>query len=130
VTAVDDQPGSPDVGGQRRVLGQDLATRDADPVVRRRDVDDVGRVDVDRDVGGPQDLGVGPGLRLLPVLRVAEEELNQVGTALARLGQRVGFFGVRTHVGADQRDGLGHAVEPRGLPPKGDRSVTPRRNRR
>jgi len=54
MAAVHDQPAGAD---RRRCLGvlvQDLPARDADLVVRRRDVDDVGRVHVEREAAVPQ----------------------------------------------------------------------------
>ena len=51
VTAVHHEPGGADLGGRVQVLLQELAARDADPVVRRRDVQHVRGVDVERDPG-------------------------------------------------------------------------------
>ena len=56
VAAVDDQALGADLGGGVHVLLEQLAARDPDPVVRGRDVDEVGRVDVEVDAGR---LGVG-----------------------------------------------------------------------
>jgi hypothetical protein len=47
VTAVHDQTLGADGGGRVHVLLQQLAARDPDPVVGRRDVDDVGGVHVE-----------------------------------------------------------------------------------
>ena len=54
VPAVHDQPLGADLGRRRRVLGQQLAAGDADPVVRRGDVEPVGRVHVEVDPGLPR----------------------------------------------------------------------------
>jgi hypothetical protein len=102
VTAVDHETLGADLGGERGVLREQLAARDADAVVRGGHVDDVRRVDVEVDARG---LGVGPQPggaprvghgRGLPALRVAEEELGQVSAAGPRLGERVGLVDVGT----------------------------------
>ena len=82
VAAVDDDALGADLGGGRQVLLEQLAAGDADAVVEARDVDRVGRVDVEVD---PRSLRVGlergrpagvPDDRPLVALRVAEEELR------------------------------------------------------
>ena len=96
-----------------------LRDRDADPVVGRGDVDDVGRVDVEVDA---RRLGVGPepvgpagvaDLGALVALRVAEEELHVRRLAGRRLGDRVGLL----DVGADPEPSFSHALHPRTRPP-------------
>ena len=83
VAAVHDQPLRADRRGGVHVLLEQLAGRDPDPVVRRRHVDDVRRVDVEVDPGrlgvGPQAVRAAgvPDLGALVALRVAEEELHQ-----------------------------------------------------
>src|SRR3712207_9574805 len=64
-----------------RSLRQDLAARDADLRVGRRDVDEVRRVHVEHGVAVAQQVGVGARVRLLPALRVTEEELDEVRAA-------------------------------------------------
>ena len=66
MSAVDDQPPRPDRRGGVEVLLEQLAGRDADAVVGRRDVDDVRRVDVEAD---PRGLGVGPQRLRAPAYR-------------------------------------------------------------
>ena len=82
-----------------RVAGvlQDLARRDAHPVVRRRDVDQVRRVHVQRHARRLQRLGVLARFGLLPALRVAEEELHHVGAVGLRRGQGIVLVDVRTN---------------------------------
>ena len=79
VAAVHDDRGGADLG--RRVAGvlQDLARRDPHPVVRRCDVDQIGRVHVDRQGRGLELCGVVARFGRLPALRVAEEDLHDVG---------------------------------------------------
>ena len=105
VAAVHDQA----LGAQRRrrvdVLLEQLARRDPDPVVRGGDVDDVGRVDVEVDPGRrrvvaqPLEPAGVPDLGPLVALRVAEEELHQVGLAGLRLRDRVLLLDVRADPG-------------------------------
>jgi hypothetical protein len=78
-----------DVG--RRVAGvlQDLARRDPHPVVRRRNVDQIGRVHVDRQRRGFERCGVVARLGRLPALRVAEENLDHIGVFGRGCGQRI-----------------------------------------
>ena len=59
------------------VAEQQLAARDADAVVERRDVDQVGRVDVDVDVRRRAAPRRRPRLGRLVALRVGEEELHR-----------------------------------------------------
>ena len=116
VTAVDDQPLRADLGRGVHVLLEELAARDADPVVRRGHVDDVGRVDIEIDAGllgaGLESgcaLGVGHH-RALVGLRVAEEELHQARAARGRLGDGVGLV----YVGTDRNShgpSLGRGID-------------------
>ena len=77
VTAMDDQAAGPDLGRGVHVLLEQLARGDPDAVVGRRDVDDVGRVDVQPDACrlrvGTQRLRTAgvPDLGALVALRVA-----------------------------------------------------------
>jgi hypothetical protein len=107
VPAVHDQALGADLGCRSRLVLEDLAAGDADPVVRRGDVHQVGRVHVEVEVGrlgsgaqggrptGVRDLGA------LPALRVTQEELREVGAARGRLGDRV----LLVDVGADPQPG-------------------------
>jgi hypothetical protein len=52
VAAVDDEPLRPDVRSGFGVLEQELAAGNPDPVIGRRDVEPVGRVDVDLEIRG------------------------------------------------------------------------------
>ena len=103
VSAVHDQGLRPDIGGRRRVLAEQLAAGDADAVVGRRDVEDVRRVDVDGEVGAADGVGVRVLDRLLPALRVGEEELDGLRAVGRGGGQRVG----RVDVGPDGHAGGG-----------------------
>ena len=68
----------------------------------RRDVEDVGRVDVEVDAGGRGVGAQGGGppayatVGRLPALRVAEEELHEVGPAGGGLRERVDLVDVGT----------------------------------
>ena len=106
---MDDQRLSADLRRRIDVLLEQLAAWDANPVVGRRDVDEIGSVDVQIDTGrlsvGAQRGGaalVGDH-RSFVALRIAEEELRQVGLADARLRDRVGLL----HVSSDT-----HGPEP------------------
>ena len=88
MTAVDDHAQGADGCGGRGVLGQQLAARDADAVVGRRDVEHVRRVDDDHDVALHERVGVRPWFRALVALRVGQEDLHAVGVHLRRAGQR------------------------------------------
>ena len=97
-------PLAPISAGGRQVLLEQLAAGDADAVVEARDVDRVGRVDVEVDA---RRLGVGlerrgaagvPDHGALLALRVAEEELRERRAARLRLGDRVLLVDVRTDV--------------------------------
>ena len=83
-----------------QVLLEQLAARDADAVVGRRDVDRVGRVHVEVDAGrlgaGLERRGAAGELhdRPLVALRVAEEELAQRGPPGGGLRHRVGLVDV------------------------------------
>ena len=102
VTAVHDDALDADLGGLVQRLLQQLAARDPDPVVQRRDVQHVRRVHVEIDSvrGRPLTQRLGPvgvrHLRALPPLRIAEEELDQVRTPVRGLRQRVVLIDVRT----------------------------------
>ena len=100
VAAVHDDALGADLGRRGEVLLEQLAAGDADPVVRRRDVDRVGRVHVEVDAGIgrrlPQRRGTAGELhdRPLVALRVAEEELAQRGPPGGGLRHRVGLVDV------------------------------------
>ena len=102
VAAVHDDALGADLGRGGEVLLEQLAARDADAVVGRRDVDRVGRVHVEVGAGRlgglPQCFGAALELhdRPLVALRVAEEELAQRGPACGGLGHRVGLVDVPT----------------------------------
>ena len=53
-------------------------------------VEDVGRVDVDREIGFPNLGGVRMLDRGLPALRIGEEELDRSRVGGGRRGQRIG----------------------------------------
>jgi hypothetical protein len=98
VTAVHDHRGRVDLGGRVARLLQDLARRNADAVVGRRHIDQIGRVNIQRDGRRLERLGVVTRLRLLPALRVAEEELHRVRAVHLRGRQRV----VVANMGTDE----------------------------
>jgi hypothetical protein len=104
VTAVHDQPLRCDLHGRFGVLGQQLAARDADAVVQRGHVEHIGRMDVDRQAAGFQRCGLWVLGRLLPTLRVGQEELDDLGAHISSGAQRIG--------GVDVRPDCWHAVEP------------------
>jgi hypothetical protein len=87
VARMDDHSGRADLRSALERALQDLAGRDAHPIVRRRDVDEVGSVHVDRHVAGAELLCVGPGWRLLPRLRLPDEHLQAFGLYGCRLLQ-------------------------------------------
>jgi hypothetical protein len=126
VAAVHDQALGPDRRRGRRLVGEDLAAGDADPVVGRGDVDEVGRVHVEVDPGllrGCTQRGRAPvvrDLRSLPALGVAEEELREVRAAGGRLGDRVDLV----DVGTDSQRGRA------GSRRRHDPTLTPRSDRR
>ena len=94
---------------RRRVAGllEDLARPVADVVPRRADVYEVRGVHVEGQCRLPKLGGVAPLRRLLPALRIGEEDLHAVGAERLRLRQRLG----RGHVGADGGFRGGHAGE-------------------
>ena len=100
VAAVHDDALRADLGRRVQVLLEQLAAGDPDPVVRRRDVDRVGRVHVEVDAGILRRLVEGRGAagelhdRPLVALRVAEEELAQRGPPGGGLRHRVGLVDV------------------------------------
>src|SRR5690606_38288970 len=100
VSAVHDDTPRADLGRGGDVLLQQLASRDPDPVVGRRDVDRVGSVHIQRHsgrLGGGFQAGRPPGIlndRPLVALRVAEEELDRVGAARLRLGDGIALTDV------------------------------------
>ena len=61
VTTMDDQRLGADLGRPRGMGEEQLAARDANFVVQRRDIDQIGRVNVDVDLGALERLGVGSG---------------------------------------------------------------------
>src|SRR6202035_5402329 len=88
-----------------------------DPVVARRHVDDVRRVDIDVHVGGGvrglDGGGVATGYHGgFPALRVAEEELDRVRADGDRLGERVS----NVDVGSDARHAPSLLLAARALP--------------
>ena len=96
MAGMDDHRERADRGRGLAGLGEDLARAVADVRLRRADVDQVGSVDVDADLGRAQLLGVVARRRLLPALRVGEEELDAVGADLGGLGERVAALDVRS----------------------------------
>ena len=89
VAAVHDHPEGADRRGRLRVLGEQLAAGDADPVVGRRHVEHVRRVDDDHDVARrAARRRPGRGFGALVALRVGQEDLHAVGVHLRRPGQR------------------------------------------
>ena len=101
VAAVHDHRRRVDLRGRVAGVLQDLARRDAHPVVGRRDVDQVRRMHVQRHARRLQHLRVLAGFGLLPALRVAEEELHHIGAVGLGIGQGVVSVDMRTnkHVG-------------------------------
>ena len=75
-------PSAPMLGRGVAGLLEDLARAVADVVARRADVDQVGRVDVDADRESRSSAALGLGRRLLPALRLGEEDLDAVGSEL------------------------------------------------
>ena len=109
VTAVHDQALGPNRGRRVKLLAEQLAAGDPDPVVRARHVDAVRRVDEHLQARlaerGAQPGGVPAGeRRRAPALRVAEEELDDLGTGGLRHGQRVAFTLVGTDANHNPRD--------------------------
>jgi hypothetical protein len=90
-----DQALRADARGRGGVLAQQLAAGDADPVVRRRDIQHVGRVDVQLEVAGLQRIRLGMFLRRLPALRVGQEELDRACLALGGGGDQIRIVNVR-----------------------------------
>jgi hypothetical protein len=90
VAAVHDQALRTELGGRLGVRHHQLAARDADPVVQRRDVHDVRRMDVDVHVGRPERVGVLARFRRFVALRIGQEELNRVRLAVDGRGERCG----------------------------------------
>ena len=68
---------------------QVLATRNADAVVRRCDVDQIRGVHVEGQAGTAKLLGIVARRRLLPALWVAQKELYEVGSTFRSLRQRL-----------------------------------------
>ena len=121
VAAVHDQPLRADRGGRLELLVEQLPARNADPVVGRRHIDDVRRVDVDVHVGGGVGLleraRVAAGEhRALPALGIAEEELRGASAARDRVLERV--IGVKVaadaHHGSDRSWRRGSGGRPPG----------------
>ena len=89
MTAVHHDSGRIDLGGGVTGVLKDLSARYSNPVVVGADIDQIRSVDVDGDRGVSECLGVISGHRLLPRLRIGEEDLNQVGAPRLGLGERV-----------------------------------------
>ena len=89
VAAVHDEALGADVRRRLRVLQQQLAAGDPDAVVGGRDVEPVRRVDVDVKIRGPDGVRMRMRLGRGVALRVGEEELDHLGPARRRGGQRV-----------------------------------------
>ena len=77
--AVHDHTLGTDQGRGFNNLSQDLARRDPHPVVRRCEVDEIGGVYVEVDLRVPKRLRVGARDRLLPRLRIRDEDLDDAG---------------------------------------------------
>ena len=101
---VDDQRGRAQRRGGLALLAQDLARAVADVRLGRADVDQVGRVDVEVDGRVAELGGVVAGRRLLPALRLAVEDLDDLDIQLGGCGERRSVV----DVGADLGE-LGHA---------------------
>jgi len=95
VPAVHDHTAGAHLHGGGGVLREELAGGDADPVVRRGDVDDVRGVDEHADVGGADLLGIVSRLGRLVALRVGQEELHEVRADLPRRPERVAVAHMR-----------------------------------
>ena len=89
VPAVHDDRCGADLGCRVTGVLQDLARRDAHPVVRRCDVDQVGGVHVNRQGRGLELRGIVARFGRLPALRVAEEDLYDVSVFGLSRGQRI-----------------------------------------
>ena len=100
VARMDDDGERADLRRRLARLLEDLPRAVADVRLGRADVDQVRRVDVDPEVRGLELLGVVSRRRLLPALRVREEELHPLGADLLGLGERV----LAPDVCADGRD--------------------------
>src|SRR5690606_32259200 len=102
VPAVHDDPGRSDLSRRGDLLLEQFAARNADPVVRRRHVEDVRRVDIQGDTrrlgGRLQPFGAARVVDdgLLPPLRVADEDLGRLRAARRGLGDRVAAVNVCT----------------------------------
>ncbi len=123
VAAVHDQPHR--TQGRRRggVRTEELATRDPDPVVRRRDVEHVRGVDEDRQPGRTKRIGVRVRLGALPALRVREEDLHTIRAGLPCLVHGVGVV----LAGADMYTEHRHAGQGNGAPRRRSRATARRR---
>lgn len=97
VPTVHDHRRCANVGRRSTGLLQDLARRDPHAIVRRRKVDQVGRMHVDGQGRGFQRGGVVPRLGSLPALRIAKENLHYVSAFGLRCGQRIGWADMRTN---------------------------------
>jgi hypothetical protein len=97
MAAVHDHRGGVDLSCRVAGVLQDLARRDAHPVVGRSHVDQVRRMHIQRHARCLQYLRVLAGFGLLPALRVAEEELHHVGAVSLGRGQGIVLVDVRTN---------------------------------
>lgn len=86
---MDDETERAEVGSSGSLLLDGLAGGHAEPVVQAGHIDLVTRVDDDVDRGVAESLRVRAGDRLLPLLRVGDEHLEDVDAEVRRGGQRV-----------------------------------------
>lgn len=102
VTTMDDHSAGAEISGHADVLLQQLAARDADPVVRRRQVDNEGRVYIDAHAGflsgSPQRLRPALVTELggFPAPRVSDLELHDRCWADACIVDRIGLINTDT----------------------------------
>ena len=96
VTAVDDQPLRADGRRRGRVVEQDLARRDADLVVRRGDVDDVRRVDVEVEPARRRSASASGTTAFFQLCGSPKKHCTRSAPRAAALGERVGLVDVGT----------------------------------
>jgi serine/threonine-protein kinase RsbW len=98
MSTMDDQCLGADLGRSVDMLLQQRAARDANPVVRRSDIEPVGRMNVQIDAPILRRGAEGYWTALVgdywwfPALRIAEEELGEVGFSRLGLRERVTLF--------------------------------------